>query len=254
MNRHTILGFIVVAAVLAGGFVAYLWHGPIPAPGAAALTGGGAPPHIEHPLGPASDEPLPALADSDGPLASAIAGLLQSAALPDAFFPTQLAHRLVATVDNLPREQIASPARLLQPASGSIAVDEHDGALALAAANSERYARYLDILRRTDSQEAVALYRRFYPLFQQSYEDLGYPGHYFNDRVVEAIDNLLATPDVAGPVPLVRPSVMYRFADPSLESLSAGQKALLRLGHDGALEVKTRLRAIRALIVTQPHP
>jgi Protein of unknown function (DUF3014) len=253
MNRRTILGFIAVAVVLAAGFVAYLWHGAAPAPAGDTHAASGTLPHIEHPLGPAPDAALPALADSDGPLSAAIAALLQSAALPDAFFPTQLAHRFVATIDNLPREQVAVPARLLQPAAGSFAVDDKDGAPALAAANSARYARYLDILRRTDPQEAVALYRRFYPLFQQSYEELGYPGHYFNDRVVEAIDNLLATPDVASPVPLVRPSVMYRFADPNLESLSAGQKALVRLGRDGALEVKARLRAIRALIVAQPH-
>jgi len=37
-------------------------------------------------------------------------------------------------------------------------------------------------------------------LFQQSYEDLGYPGQYFNDRLVEVIDDMLKTPDVQGPI------------------------------------------------------
>ena len=47
---------------------------------------------------------------------------------------------------------------------------------------------------------AVALYARLYPLFQQAYEELGYPGRYFNDRLVEVIDDLLATPEPTGPV------------------------------------------------------
>ena len=38
------------------------------------------------------------------------------------------------------------------------------------------------------------MYKQYYPLFQQAYVDLGYPEGYFNDRLVEVIDHLLATP------------------------------------------------------------
>ena len=68
-------------------------------------------------------------------------------------------------------------------------------------------------------------YRHFYPLFQQAYVDLGYPDGYFNDRLVEVIDHLLATPDVAGPIKLTQPSVFYQYADPSIEERSAGRSS-----------------------------
>jgi hypothetical protein len=96
-----------------------------------------------------------------------------------------------------------------------------------------------------DAKQLVALYVYFYPLFQQAYEELGYPKKYFNDRLVEAIDDFLAAPEVSGPVKLVRPKVMYEFADPALEALSAGQKILIRMGPENAALIKTKLRDLR---------
>jgi hypothetical protein len=91
-------------------------------------------------------------------------------------------------------------------------------------------------------------------LFQQAYEELGYPGAYFNDRLVHAIDHLLATPEIAGDLALKQPRVLYEFADPQLEMLSAGQKAMLRIGPDNARRVKAKLRALRAEITSKPKP
>jgi hypothetical protein len=72
-------------------------------------------------------------------------------------------------------------------------------------------------------------------LFQQAYENLGHPPEYFNDRLIEVIDHLLATPELPDPIPLARPNVQFEFADPNLEARSAGQKVLLRMGHENAL-------------------
>jgi hypothetical protein len=249
MKRSAVIGLVVVIVLAAGAYY-FLQTPPAPPPAAPPAA---AQPAIEHPLGPAPEAALPKLADSDDTLGAALAALVHAPTLPDVFFPTQLAHRFVATVDNLPREQIAAGVRFVRPAAGTLAVAGHEGALTLAADNGARYARYLELVRTVDPAAAVTLYRRYYPLFQQAYEELGYPGHYFNDRVVVVIDNLLATPEPAGPVALVHPSVMFKFADPATEGLSAGQKALIRLGPDNAREVKEKLRAIRALIATQPH-
>jgi hypothetical protein len=107
------------------------------------------------------------------------------------------------------------------------------------------------IVEAVDAKQLVALYVRFYPLFQQAYRDLGYPKGYFNDRLVEVIDHLLAAPEVTGPLRLVQPKVMYKFADPELEALSAGQKILIRVGSENATQLKAKLRAIRGELVSQ---
>jgi hypothetical protein len=83
---------------------------------------------------------------------------------------------------------------------------------------------------------------------------LGYPDKYFNDRAIEVIDHLLATPEVEGPLNLVQPRVLYEFADPKLERLSAGQKILLRMGPDHRLKLKAKLREIRHALVSMGRP
>ena len=98
----------------------------------------------------------------------------------------------------------------------------------------------------------VAVYIRFYPLFQEQYEKLGYPDKYFNDRLVQVIDHLLATPEVKGPVLLTQTTVLYQFTDPELEKLSAGQKILVRMGGENAALVKTKLTEIRSALVANP--
>jgi hypothetical protein len=52
--------------------------------------------------------------------------------------------------------------------------------------------------------------------------------------------------DVKGPIPSERPWVRYQYADPSLESLSAGQKILLRVGPVNGRRLKAKLAEIRA--------
>jgi hypothetical protein len=106
------------------------------------------------------------------------------------------------------------------------------------------------------------MYRRLYPLLQEAYEELGYPGKYFNDRVVEVIDDLLAAPDVVSPIKLKRIEVpgaipgkaggLYVFEDAKLEARTAGQKILLRVGHDNAVKLKAKLAEVRARIASGP--
>ena len=67
----------------------------------------------------------------------------------------------------------------------------------------------------------------------------------FDQRLRAVIDELLATPDVSGPLRLIKPEAYYLYADEELESLTAGQKILLRMGPDNAARVKAKLAEIR---------
>ncbi len=106
----------------------------------------------------------------------------------------------------------------------------------------------VNLAARADLEVVAEMYRRFYPLFQESYVRLGYPNGYFNDRVVEVIDHLLVTPEPAEPVKLVRPHVLYEFAEPEFEALSSGQKLLLRMGSKHRARIKQVLRDLRVLV------
>ena len=122
--------------------------------------------------------------------------------------------------------------------------------LVLGAANFARYTAWVDLVDSRDPDTAVELYRRLYPQFQSAYENLGNPKGYFNDRVIEVIDHLLAAPEPPDTLALTRPNVLYEFADPALEAESAGRKLLLRMGPGNAARVKMKLRDIRDRIAS----
>jgi hypothetical protein len=162
----------------------------------------------------------------------------------------RLIRKIVATVDGLEREALPERVRPLEPVPGPFRVSgKVDGDLyILSPANYERYDALVNTAAEIDLSRAADLYRGYYPLFQQAWAELGYPDSYFNDRLVVVIDHLLATPDVADPVRLVRPHVLYKFENPVLEGLSPGQKLLIRMGPENRATVKTLLRQFRAEI------
>ena len=189
--------------------------------------------------------PLPALEKSDEVLQNLLAYLVGPGAFGKLFQPTELVHRFVATVDNLPRAQL--PRRLvpLKAAEGQFVVGPGAAGSELVPANFDRYRPYVLAAEAIDTKQLVAGYVRFYPWFRDDYRALGYPSGAFHERLLAAIDDLLAAPDVEEPLALKQPKVLYQFADPDLEALSAGQKIMLRIGPHYAARVKTKLREIR---------
>ncbi|MCC7483464.1 MAG: DUF3014 domain-containing protein [Burkholderiales bacterium] len=213
---------------------------PVAAPSKAAAEE----PRIRYPVRP---EPgtLPALDASDPEIGDALVKLLGARPLAVLIHIDGFVRRVVATIDNLPREKLALHQLPVRSPGGQFIAAGTDESAVLSAANYARYERYVRIAEAVDAKELVALYARFYPLFQRAYVELGYPQGYFNDRLVEIIDGLLAAPELPGPVRLVRPKVFYRFADPELERLPAGRKILVRIGPENSARVKWKLREIR---------
>ena len=205
-------------------------------------------PAIRHPLDtsaqPAAPS-LPTLANSDSMMRESVAGLIGRKAFTENVIPAQLVRRIVATVDNLPRPTAPRRMMPLQPVPGAFLAAASGDNATIDPANFARYTPYVHVLESVNAHALVQTYVHAYPLFQRAYEELGYPGKYFNDRLILAIDDMLATPELGGPVPLARPKVLYEFADPDLEARSAGQKILLRMGPENAAHVKAKLRDIR---------
>lgn len=256
-GRSPWLWALVAALLLAGGGF-WWWQSqpaepPLPPPPLARnepAPPAQAEPVVEHPL-PAvpSEPPLPPLATSDALLTQALIELAGNPRLQEWLQLPGLARRIVATVDNLPRDKLPPAQWPLRPVGGTLRVTGSGESLAIDPANAARYAMHVKLLESIDVQKLVALYVRTYPLFQQAYAELGYPKAYFNDRVIQVIDHLLATPQPAAPLKLVQPKLAYEFADPQLQALSAGQKAMLRLGPEQAARVKARLTALREEIL-----
>jgi len=253
------LGVIAVAliAVIALGIEGYAWyqreHAP-PAPIAEAPPAPAAAPAVatdEAPVHPVEVvRPPVALTreNGDAELYSELARLTGSETVARWIRPAELVRHFVATVDALPRRQVPQQVLPTTPVPGRLVVVPSAGGTVLGAENAKRYQPWVHLLLSIDPATAASAYRRFYPLFQQAYRDLGYPKGYFNDRLIEAIDDALEAPEPAAPPRVESPAVMWRFVDPDLESLSAGQKVLLRLGPVPGKAVRAWLKDFRAKV------
>lgn len=269
--------FIVLAVVLAAGYFGWQHFKPRPAPvpvvapvaqmpEVAPVPLPPAAPAIQHPIDPPAADtaggpaPLPALAESDQQVGDLLTEVLTRKNVLAFLQLDGFVRRAVATVDNLAREQAPSRVWPVNPTPERFTVQRgSDGVDTIHPDNQRRYTPMVQMLESVDTAQAVALYRRLYPLFQQAYEELGFPGRYFNDRLVQVLDHLIATPvpsaplavtlvNVKGEVPSTRPWVRYEFADPALESLSAGRKMLLRIGPENQQRLQAKLRDIRQRI------
>jgi hypothetical protein len=250
---------LVLVLALGGGFAYWLWSSrpstksaPPPKIDVAApaiVADARVEPRIQHPLEgeERSTKPLPGLDDSDAALRDRMASLFGTKVkkLAEIFFLEGIVRRIVATVDSLPREQVALAVWPVKPMPGEFIVDKDPSGPILSPKNTDRYATRVRLGDSVDPKKLATAYRHFYPLFQKAYQDLGYPQGYFNDRLVEVIDHLLATPEPPQPIRLVQTGTRYQFADADLQRRSAGQKILLRIGPGNAMRMKEMLRAFR---------
>lgn len=219
---------------------------PAPAPEAKLA------PQIRYPVAQAGDAPaLPALAESDAAMRDALGSVFGLKRVQEMFNLQDVVRRVVATVDNLPREKVAPRLMPVKPVPGRMQPAGNEENRVMNAQNSARYLPAVRLIESVDAGKLVAVYVRHYAWFQQAYQELGYPTGYFNDRLIEVIDHLLAAPELKGPIRLVQHKVLYEFADAELEARSAGQKIMMRIGAENSRRVKTKLREIRREVTGQ---
>ena len=206
-----------------------------------------------------SDQPqelpatLPKVQESDQSIQQALETLFSGNQYYKLLFPENFIQKLVVTIDNLPEKRLPRAHLPITPPGGKFIVSGTPEAPQTSSRNNKRYSAYVSLIESIDQDMAIKVYVHFYPLFQAAYEQLGYKNAYFNDRLVYVIDHLLSTPNPPDPILLAQPAVLYTFADPSLEKLSAGQKILLRIGQDQRSRITKVLASFHQKLINL-HP
>lgn len=203
-------------------------------------------------------EPLPALNESDANILSALQQL-RGEGLIELLVPQELVRKFVLAVNNLSegkviheyRPVISPPPPFIADKSTVMIEGEAVEQERQSSNNFQRYETYVTTLALIDSDAAMAVYRRFYPLLEEAFRELGLKKPNFHSVMIAAIDNILAAPDAQGDLQLVRPKVFYQYADPALEQLPQTHKLMLRMGPENARSVKASLRQLRARLITQ---
>jgi hypothetical protein len=159
-----------------------------------------------------------------------------------------LIRRFTFSIDNVAAGQSPdAQLEFLRPRK-AFSVDEKGGVLVIDPASYHRYDQVADVFASLDTEGTVALYRELEPLIEEAYREVAPPGAQFSDRLQEAFDELLAVPIVEGQPQVEELVVTYRWADDDLESLSAAQRQLLRMGPDNVRQIQEKIRELRAAL------
>ena len=190
---------------------------------------------------PAS-EPLPALEASDPVLKQDVLKLNWQPGLAGLINTKQMIRNLVITVDNLAQKQLVAKHPVVVPLDQPFVTiaDPASQTYQIDPASYQRYEPYIRLLESADPQQLLAVFKRYQPLFEQVFGELGYPELTFQQRLQQALASFLAIGPMSVDTTLVRKSVAYTYADPAVESLSDLEKQVIRLGPDN----HQRLRAV----------
>ena len=200
---------------------------------------------VEAPVAEAAVD-LPRLNDSDSFLVEKISELPSGTSLLSYLVDEQLVRRAVVLVENISRGQYPQTALPYKPIVEEMQVSSDDGRLfTMEAASYTRFDAAVAAFVALDTEQTVWLYRLLSPLLQQAYAEIGFRDAEFEQALIKAIDAVLSAPEIEGPFQLVKPSVMYLYADTRLEELANMNKQLIRLGPENSARLKAKLREFK---------
>ena len=270
MKRRQTAAAVSLVVVLLAGLAVWqvLRSGPEPAPPVPDATP--APPFAETPVpvvAPETEsettasepaacvaptpEPLPPLALSDAAVVREVTGCVGGLA-PTWIAQEDLLRRAAVALSEAVAGRIPRPQLAFMAVHGAFETVERDGVTYLDPASYRRYTRFVDTVTCVPPERAATAVARFEPLLQEALAALGDADADIAARVEAALDKILATPMPAGFVPLVRPNVLYEYADPSLEALDEFQKQLLRMGPANLARLQDYARELRAELRRPP--
>jgi hypothetical protein len=160
----------------------------------------------------------------------------------------QLIRDAVVFIDNLRNGVVVRDKAGVDGPRNAFRVLEQNDKIYIDPRSYDRYNTLVDWFVSLDTDVLVTMLERYRPLVVAALAEIGYPDTAPEQVLLEAIAVLNNTPAVGTVVELTDDTVMYRFADPALESLPDAQKQMLRLGPDNIRRVKLKLTAIEAAI------
>jgi hypothetical protein len=194
------------------------------------------------------------LSASDAVVRELASGLSSNPKLAAWLVNEDLIRRFTASVDNI-ASGVSPLAHLefLRPKDGFEVDKKSGGQFVIDPASYRRYNLPAQVFASLDTEGAVALYRELKPLIDEAYAEIGPPNRSFEGRLEAAFDQLLAVPVLDDPARLNQLVVTYAWADDELESLSAAQRHLLRMGPENVSLIQGKLGELKAALA-EPAP
>ena len=234
-------GALIVALLAAGAW--WLWRAP-------ALT------NTSPTAVTATDEPLtatspplalPPLDEMDAFLRPLLQALSNRPELVRWLATDDLVRQLAAAIDQASQgDNPSNGFKELAPRSG-MALSRRNNRRLIDPASYQRFDGFVTTVTAIDASSVVRIYKTIRPRLNEAYQNMGHPGGDVDAAVQQALDILLNTPVVKGPVMLVEGSgARWAYEDQDLEQLTPTQKQLVRMGPAHTDAMLVWLRALQA--------
>ena len=173
---------------------------------------------------------LPSLAESDGYIRGLIADIpVNDLPILEWFDQEELILLFAEALAVFSAGQVPRSMRgLLQP-DGKFFVNNADGKYFMNATSYRRFNKLIDRFVAISPSAVAYILKNCEPLFSQALIVIGSEKS-FHNLLRDVVRDVSRTPLIYEDIELLRPKVLYTFADPVLESLSPLQKQLLRMG------------------------
>lgn len=201
-------------------------------------------PEPEEPVEPMPE--LPSLNESDTFVQEQLATMETGTSLLRYLAPEDLIRKFVVFAENTAQGNLPQLEYPVQRITESMAIETLDDNLFVMEPSSyNRFNAMIDTFVAVDVDRGMFMYRMMLPLFQDAYAEIGYRDRSFTPVVIAAIDHIVNTELPEGPFQLVKPTVMYLYAEQEIEEMTPVQKQLIRLGPDNTRKLQTKLAEYR---------
>ena len=197
---------------------------------------------------PAPPVNLPPRDQMDGFLRPLLAALSSRPELARWLATDDLIGQLAAAIDQASTG--ASPARdfkVIAPSSPFTASGRGIRRV-LDAGSYQRYDGLVQTVTSIDASNVANIYKTIRPRLNEAYQQMGNPGRSVDHAVQLAIDILLDTPVVKGPIEVTPGEGGWEYVDHDLEALTPTQKQLLRMGPANVDRLLVWLRALNSAL------
>jgi hypothetical protein len=187
------------------------------------------------------------LEDSDDSFRNSVEDVSEK--LTDWFDFKHIIRKYLVIMNDISQNQIIYKHRKFLKLPKEIVVKKDSHGLYLAKESYDRFNRLADAIASIDTQKGIDLYMTFKPLFEQVFEEFGYPEEYnLEDIFLKAAASVLNAPRQKGRIAVVRHSLRYKFADKNLEALNDVEKLMLRMGPENTKKIQEKLRQLASEI------
>ncbi len=240
-----VIGVVIILLIAGGGW--WMSRRAQPAANASAPTVNATEAAIDKPAEPPVI--LPPLSEMDAFLRPLLAALSARPELARWLATDDLTRQLAAAIDQASAG--GSPARdfrMLAP-QAPLTTAGRATQRTIDPVSYRRFDGLVSTVTSMDASSAAKIYRTIRPRLNEAYQGLGNANRDVHNALLNALDILLDTPVVKGPIRVVEgDGASWAYADADLEALAPTQKQLLRMGPAHTEAVQVWLRAFKNAI------